>query len=158
MTDSDGRICWKCGTRYGNDVKLCVRCGVNLETGEMVRRHSDEDPFAATGVVGMLDRSVPGVMKPGLIALAAPLAVAGVVVLAAACGAFGMARYSSIGSIILLGVPGVALWGQATALILAGRFALLPTALGELDGLRWSLFFSSLIVEAMLVVGILRVA
>jgi len=36
------RPCWKCGTWYGPDVVMCVKCGVNLDAGRELRAESDE--------------------------------------------------------------------------------------------------------------------
>jgi hypothetical protein len=138
--DADKRLCWKCGSIYGPETVVCVKCGLNLETGEEFETHSENDepePPAAFGVCSFLADWVPGLLRPGVVLGALFVAVLGVAVMGYALVLLGM---GALIVAVAVGAGGLLLCAHAVAWILVGRFALLNDALVDLQGNQWMVF------------------
>jgi len=137
---SEGRRCWRCGTEYAADTVICVRCGIDLRTGETVGTDADEEekapaPMRALLFIGEL---VPGLFRPVLLIVALLTAGVGLGVM------WFSLLFLSWGGVLTacaVGAGGLIIYAQAVALVLNGSFCLLHEALAELDGRRWLLFF-----------------
>jgi hypothetical protein len=157
----DTRLCWKCGTRYGPEVRICVRCGVDLETGDEIGTLTGD---AARGrssgerAVGLIGDWMPGLLRPGVIAASAAVGATGTALIAFAFGLLGLRQYMNLATTALIGAPGIVVCAQAAAWMVAGRFAWLPEALAEFEGKHWALFFSLLTLPVVVVVGLLKLA
>lgn len=142
--DTDKRLCWKCGSVYGPETVICVKCGLNLETGEEFETHAEdeepeaaESPPAASGVYSSLADWVPGLFRPGVILGSLFVAALGVAVMGYALVLLGMGvLFAAVG----VGAGGLLLCAHAVVWILVGRVALLHDALVDLQGGQWMVF------------------
>jgi hypothetical protein len=138
--DTDKRLCWKCGSVYDPETVICVKCGLNLETGEQFETHAEDDepePPAAPGFYSFLDDWAPGLVRPGIILGSLFMTGLGVAVMGYALVILGM---GGLIAAVAIGAAGLVLCAHAVAWILVGRFALLNDALVDLRGNQWMVF------------------
>jgi hypothetical protein len=148
MPDPDKRVCWKCGTEYGDSVRICVRCGIDLVTGVQLGGPGDDtDPEGALGALAFLDSWMPGVFRPLLMLASIAVGMVGVWVTLFAL---------SLGMVVALGMGagGLIIYGHAVGWMLLGRFATLTTALSEIESKQWALFFSLMAVPVTIVLTV----
>lgn len=134
---SDERHCWKCRTNYPHETVICVRCGVNLETGEdLAPKEESEDP-GPQGIVEHIGDLAPGLLKPIVWIPALLLALGG-------WGVIGLGGMLIQSGVVLSGFPvsafGLILYAQAVVWMITGQFWLLHAALVEFQGRHWTIF------------------
>jgi hypothetical protein len=143
------RVCPRCGRSYAADVRFCVPCSINLETGTEVtttaegvpdddRQDAEAESSPLRLMLSMPSLVFPGLFNPVLLAL---------IVLAEALSLYLLFRlpYPSVyamshrreAGLILIALV---LHGQALCWLLTGRGWFLKRALPELDSLRQVLF------------------
>ncbi len=151
---AEGRRCWRCGTEYGPDTVICVRCGIDLLTGEEIHADADEQerPAAPMRALLFVGELVPGLFRPALLIVSLLTACVGLAVMRFA---LLFLEWGAVLAVCAIGAGGLIIYAQAIALILNGSFCLLHDALAELDGKRWMLFFLLLSVPfVILLVGL----
>jgi hypothetical protein len=137
--------CWKCHKSFPPEVKVCISCGVDLETGEdLARRGIPEpdpeeiDPYRPRNAFQWVMMNLPGLFRPTILV-----------------GFFGMAVIFVILEMLALllltnqvamtamtiGAVGLLAWAQGIIWLLVGRFTLLHEGLTEIRGSQWHLFF-----------------
>jgi hypothetical protein len=159
MSPEGRNLCWKCGTEYAPEVTVCVKCGINLDTGEeMKTRTGDQarDPTAREKTLGVIGEWMPGLVRPGVVALSIVVGLCGLAVMAFAFGLLGFRQYINMATTILLGGPGLVLYAHAAAWMISGRIVWLHEALAEFAGRNWALFFSLLTLAFVILGGIAR--
>lgn len=131
------RHCWKCHTDYPAETVVCVRCGVNLVTGEDLASKSEPEDPGPQGFVEHIADLAPGLLRPIVWIPSLLLAAGGWGVIAVG----GMLIQSGV---ILSGVPvaalGLIMYAQAVVWMITGQFWLMHTALVEFHGRHWTIF------------------
>jgi len=142
--------CPQCGTSWPAGTVLCVRCGMNLLTGERTAPPPapaalEEEP--ETRLERFAGR-FPGLFRAKTLVLS-------LIVLAMAAGCFVLCVVLlSMGVVMTAataGGVGLILYAQAVAWILTGEIQLLVEAMTEFDGPRWNAFILALIIPLTLV-------
>lgn len=147
-------LCPGCGESYGGDSAICVRCGIDLRSGEVLARDAgpgqeaeERPPWWA-----WFPALCPGFFQVktlvvSLLALVLGAVCVGLCLLFLAMGVMFTA--------VSAGAVGVILYAQAVAMILTGEIALLNDALAEFDGSRWTAFFFALAIPFTVVIAFL---
>lgn len=159
MPTEDKNLCWKCGAEYAPEVTVCVKCGINLETGDEMKTRTGDDAREPTGgekALGVIGDWMPGLVRPGVVALSIPVALGGLAVMAFGFGFLGLRQYINIGTTILTGIPGLLLYAQAVAWMISGRIVWLHEALADFAGRHWALFFSFMTLLFVILGGMAR--
>jgi hypothetical protein len=134
------RHCWKCRRDYPPETKVCVGCGVNLETGELLKPEPTweeiEEEHAPKTVGEWLGCYIPGLYRPLLILGCVAMALVALVLwgLSLVLLSQGVAITS-----VVVGAVGMIAWGQGVVFLLAGRFCILHDGLADLRGPQWQL-------------------
>jgi hypothetical protein len=137
--------CWKCRRSYPPEVKICVSCGVNLETGEDLNWKSDRepdpgeiDPYRPRNVFQWIQMTLPGLFHPfTLLGFGAMAIIFGVLEMLALLLLTNQVAMTAI----TVGAVGLIAWAQGVVFLLAGRFTMLHEGLTEIRGAQWHLFF-----------------
>lgn len=144
---SGSLLCPSCGTSWPPDTLLCVRCGVNLHTGERVGGPPPDKPPEEEMPPDTWADVVPGLFTPRVLVIS-------VVVLAMSLACFGLCILLLLAGVLMTaataGAVGLILYAQAVAWILTGELQLLVNALADFDGRRWNAFFIALAVPLTL--------
>ncbi|MCY3024687.1 MAG: hypothetical protein NTW87_37420 [Planctomycetota bacterium] len=147
---AEARRCWKCNASYPADTVICVRCGVNLVTGEQTGGGASADGDAAPTRFGRLLNWLADTL-PGLFRLR--IVVAAVVVSLAAAFVFWLSLVLLLAapvSAFPIGAFGLIMYGQALAWLLSGEFTLIHVAMSEFRGKDWSNFVLLLFLPIVL--------
>ncbi|MEK7467974.1 MAG: hypothetical protein AAB074_11210 [Planctomycetota bacterium] len=143
-------LCPNCAVNWPADTVLCVRCGLNLQTGENVAPPTPAAAEAEQEPETRLERFAarfPGLFRPKTL-------VASLIVLALAGGCFVLCVIlMSMGVVMTAataGGVGLILYAQAVAWVLTGEIQLLVEAMTEFDGPRWNAFFLALAIPLTL--------
>jgi hypothetical protein len=143
-------MCWKCGTEYGPETRICVKCGVDLVTGDAIETRTGQEPDAFRKALGCAGDLVPGLFRPSILVLAPLAAVMGLAVMW-----FALAIPFVFPAKTVFAAAGLLLYAHAPAWILAGEIATLHGALAEFEAKHWPLFF---VVASLPIVGLLALA
>jgi hypothetical protein len=136
--------CWKCHQTYPPGTKICVACGIDLETGEDLSFKNQDtvdpdeiDPYRPKNAFEWLTMSLPGLFRPmvlvGFIGMAFIFAALGFLTLL-------LLEYQVIMSAMAVGAVGLLAWAQGVIFLLLGRFSILHDGLSELRGSQWHIF------------------
>ena len=159
MSSEDRNLCWKCGTEYGPEVRVCVRCGINLDTGDEMKTRTGDDarePTAQEKSLGVIGEWMPGLLRPGVVVLSTVAALGGMAVMAFAFGLLGHKQYINMAMTILLGGPGLVIYAHGAAWMISGRILWLHEALADFAGRNWALFFSLMTLVFVILGGMAR--
>jgi hypothetical protein len=148
----ESRYCWKCKTTYDPQVAVCLKCGVNLITGEELAVESkEEEPLTfPERVFRWIADCFPGLLRPKMWLPALLMACLALAVMWLCLFVFSM---GAVLSAFPIGAMALIIYAQAVVWLITGQFWLLHTALTEFQGRHWSIFV--LLVLGPLVVGIL---
>jgi hypothetical protein len=133
------RHCWKCRADYPPETVVCVRCGINLATGEEIPKQEPEEPPLTPWekVVATVADLTPGLLRP----------IVWIPSLLLAAGGWGVIIMGGMliqAGVILSGVPvaalGLIMYAQAAVWMIMGQFWLMHTALVEFQGRHWTIF------------------
>jgi hypothetical protein len=150
----DLRSCPRCSGVYPADVVVCVRCGIDLRTGQPLPtpqydpEGSDEAPppwwrlgpayFAAC---------FPGLLRPTVLVGALLAGIVGVIVML--FGLMLILAFMVVLSGSFVAAAGLVLWAQGAAWIVQGEYGILHDQLADFDSVQWNLFL--LLVAAPIV-------
>jgi hypothetical protein len=111
-----------------------------------VRGSDEHSPSAARGILGFVDSWIPGLLRPTLILAS---------LLVGAVGFWVMMLGLSLGifAAFPVGGGGLIIYAQAVAWMLVGRFTALTSALSELEGKQWALFFTFMAIPPTVVLA-----
>ncbi|KAF0241040.1 MAG: hypothetical protein FD180_4650 [Planctomycetota bacterium] len=141
--------CPQCGASWPAGTVLCVRCGMNLLTGERTAP-PPASPTLEEEPETRLERFAgrfPGLFRPKTLVLSL------IVLAMAACCFVLCIVLLSMGVVMTAataGGVGLILYAQAVAWILTGEIQLLVEAMTEFDGPRWNAFILALIIPLTL--------
>jgi hypothetical protein len=131
--------CPHCGTAYPSDTVICVKCGVDMRSGEEL--HTEADPVPrpplAARVLLFFANLVPGFFRLKILIVALLACAIGVGVVLLGMHIFLMGAV--FGGVAIM-AAGLVVHAQAVGWILFGTFALLPECLAELDSNQWLVF------------------
>ena len=132
--------CPHCGTVYPSETVICVKCGVDLRTGEELQTEAETEAGQPTAVrvLLFLANLVPGIVRPMLLITSLLVAVIGLGIMILGLHIFSMGAVMAAVAIL---AAGLIVYAQAIAWVLFGRFALLVECLAELDSNQWLVFF-----------------
>ena len=132
--------CPHCGTVYPPDTVICVKCGIDLRTGDELQTEAEPEPrpSAIMTVLLFLGNLAPGVVRPMLLITSLLVAVIGLGIMVLGMHIFAMGAVFAAVAIL---ASGLVVYAQAVAWVLFGNFAMLPECLAELDGNQWFVFF-----------------
>lgn len=152
--------CPSCGQAMSPGGVVCVHCGYDLRRGGRVPAAAPqaEDGGARArrahgALITFVGEWLPGLLRPGVLLGVVVLGAAGVGVIV--LGLYLLALGTWIGC-ALVGAVGLVVYAQAVAWLLDGDFTLLHDALAGLDGARWALFFSLLLLPFTVLFGLLK--
>lgn len=134
------RKCFKCQTYYPPETRICVRCGINLLTGQALDSNvpaagkEEEEPPA--GVAGFLAETLPGVFRTGVLLPALGLMAVGVAVIFFSLYLIGILGMGSV----MIGGAGLVIYAQALTWLIMGEMRILHTSMTEFRGKDWSTF------------------
>jgi hypothetical protein len=131
--------CPKCGTDYPSETVICVKCGVDLRTGEALETEADpvRGPSPGMQVLQFVGDLVPGVFRPGLLITSLLVGCIGLGILWFGSVLFG---FGAIFGAVAIMAAGLVVYAQGIAWVLYGRFSFLPECLAEFNGNQWMLF------------------
>ncbi|MHC4997263.1 MAG: hypothetical protein ACYTGQ_19700 [Planctomycetota bacterium] len=151
--------CPKCHQMYGSHIKICVPCGINLETGEPMgpveelEPEVEVEPTAAQRYRVLAYQFVcayfPGVMRPWLLVLS--LCVAAVGVGAIYVGLKVFVEYTEIVSGSAALGFGVVIYAQALSWLFMGEMGLLIDGMVEFDAIHWNMFLFGILAPVGIV-------
>ena len=141
--------CPRCKAACEAGARICVGCGLNLQTGEELRVTVDEPETEPESVergpnpaLQFVALWFPGLFRPWLLVCMA-------VVCVLALGAAAMAAFFfALGAIfvtIMAGAVAFILYGQALGWLLTGEMQILTECLVEFNAGRWLVFFALLV-------------
>jgi hypothetical protein len=135
----DRHVCWKCGEAYPEEVLICVKCGIDLRSGDEIKTYEDsEEPLTplqkGAAFIGSL---MPGLFRPILAMVSVAVMAIGLFVMALSVGMSGLVPLSSIS----IGAAGLIVYAHGISWLLGGECGFLSSTLAELDARRWVLFF-----------------
>lgn len=145
------RICPQCKTEYDDTVRICIDCGIDMETGRALATSVNaSETVAEPGPEAVPPRpepsplllfagsTMPGCFSPFVIVLSILSVVFGLVV---AYFAFIVFAFGALFAAVCMGAVALVVYAQAVSWILVGRVQLIHDALMELDNRRWLIFF-----------------
>lgn len=152
-------VCFKCKTSYAASVVICMKCGVNLQTGMEIQTVRPPPPEASppndagaeetveaplTGrerILQFIAEWTPGLLRPAVMIGSLLLAAVGfcLVVLCFVVLTLGAAL-----SAFPIGALGVIAYGQAVSWMMSGDFRLLHDAFLDFESRHWTFFFAAL--------------
>ncbi len=148
-------FCPGCGQAYPGDALLCIRCGIDLHTGEQIARPAAPEGDAEEARApwwAWFPAVCPGFFRAKTLVFA-------IFVLALAAGCLAMGLVFLVMGVfftaVTAGALGVILYAQAVACILTGDIQLIHDALVDFDGTRWTAFFFALAVPFTVVLAFL---
>jgi len=152
-TLSNKRHCWKCRGEYPPETVICVRCGVNLVSGEDLNKSEEEEEPKPEGLMGHIADLTPGLLRPIVWIPALLLAVAG-------WGIIGLGMMLIQSGIVFSGFPvaalGLIMYAQAVVWLITGQFWLLHTALVEFQSRHWSIFVLAVFGPGVVLIVLLK--
>ena len=136
-----GLFCWKCRSTFPEGVLVCVRCGVNLQTGEELAAKSAVEEYVPITprekVLAFFADCMPGLFRPLVLLCSVLASLAGM-------GVIGMGLVVMNMGALLSGIPisacGLILHAQAVVWAITGQFWMLHVALVEFQNKHWGLF------------------
>lgn len=137
--------CWKCHKSYPLEVRICVACGIDLETGEDLAYRNqpqpdpDEiDPYRPRNAFQWVMMNLPGLFMPTML-----VGFAGMATIFVALEMLALLLLSNQVAMtaMTIGAVGLLAWAQGIVWLLVGRFTLLHEGLTEIRGAQWHLFF-----------------
>jgi len=145
--------CWKCATHYPANVILCIRCGINLKTGDPIESALDASSNAETEltfplrILQWIADTLPGLLKvPVLIVSIFASFIAFLVVMLSLSLLLGAPL-----SAFPIGAVGLIIFAQAVTWMIQGEFCLLQQGMAEFRGKDWTTFvvivFAPIILE-----------
>ena len=140
--------CPHCGAELDELAVMCHACGYNFHTGQVPPPPPaptvfeppppEEPPSFLFQAVQVVAEYLPGLFRPKILVLSIIVTLVALVFL-------GFCAFlAALGALIeagMVGAPGLILYGQAIAMMLAGETGYLQELLPELDGRRWLIFF-----------------
>ncbi len=154
----DSRYCWKCRSYYPPDVKICLRCGLDLETGQELAPAGDATPEEEPGVAGsvlvFVGEWMPGLLRPWIIAVSALAALLGLAVM----WFFIFVLPTILPAMLVFTTAGLVLYAHAIGFMMSGRISKLLEALAEFEGGQWVLFFTMLLLPLPAITALLVLA
>jgi hypothetical protein len=159
----DQQQCPSCKAVWPGDAVMCVQCGTDLRTGGAYVPPAGDPPDVEepTERPGLLMRAILwlGELAPGLFRVTIVLAV---LVLIAGAGFLGMVALSLFGMGVLFGAIAVGAmamtaYAQAMALLLAGEFRVLSSAMVDFTSQQWTLFLLLVLVPVIVPLALFRV-
>ena len=142
--------CWRCHANYGENIKICVKCGINLVTGQSLSSSIGGLP---QGPEPIERRPWLADTLPGLFVMKA--CVAGVSL--AALGYFMLFYFTFMMSIPIV-VVGAILTAQAISFLIVGELWLLHTAALEFRSKDWTTLLTLLLVPVTLWIFALKIS
>lgn len=135
---SDTIQCKKCGTRYEPETRLCVRCGTDLKTGELLKTETgvDETEVDASATRGGSAGSLVIALLPGLFQPVVLVVSLLVLALASVIGGYALwaVQEGEITGASAMMLLAIAINAQAMAWIVTGEFQVLIDSLSEMGG------------------------
>ncbi len=131
--------CPKCGTDYPSETVICVKCGVDLRTGEALETEADpvRGPSPGMQALQFVGDLVPGLFRPALLITALLIGCVGLGILWFGWVLFG---FGAIFGAVAIMAAGLVTYAQGIAWVLYGRFSFLPECLAEFNSNQWLLF------------------
>ncbi len=161
MARADGResrYCWKCRSYYPPDVKICLRCGQDLETGQELASGVDAAPEEKPGVAGRVlmftGEWMPGLLRPWIIAVSILTALLGLGVM----WLFLFVLPTVLPARLIFAATGLVLYAHAIGFMMSGRISKLHEALVEIEEGQWVLFFTILLLPPTALIGLVALA
>ena len=133
------RHCWRCRTHYPADTLVCVRCGVNLLTGEDIAKPDESAEVPLTGAAklhALAADLMPGLLRPRIWA---PVIALFAVAVGVALLGWNFMMGAPLSAISIMAV-GFILYAQAVVWLMTGQFWLLHAALAEFQSRHWPIF------------------
>jgi len=137
---ADTRHCWRCRTNYPPETVVCVRCGVNLVTGEEIAQPEAEAP-PLTGmekVHALIADLMPGLLRPRVWV---PVILLCVVALGVLGLGWLMFTWGAALTAIAIMAAGFIIYAQAMVWLMTGQFWFMTSALAEFQSQHWPIFF-----------------
>jgi len=153
------RHCWKCRRDYPPEAKVCVQCGVNLETGQLLVPEptpEDEEEALKPKTAGeWFFCYLPGLLRPILILAGVGLSAIAVILwfLCLVLLSQGVALTA-----VTVGAVGLLAWAQVVVWVMTGRLCLLHDGLTEFQGAQWHLFVLLVLLPLILFGIYLKIA
>ena len=167
------RRCFKCKTDYAPEVKICIRCGVNLDTGleigtltgeiaegpppEPAELMEEEEapPTLTRRVLNIIAYWMPGLFRPVVMiaSLLLSLLALGLIVLCLVL--FDLGGWISA---FPIGGLGLVAYGQAVIWMMSGDFRLIHDAALDFESQHWTFFFTLFLLPLFLGVLFMKYA
>ncbi len=159
----DLRTCPRCSGVYPQDVVVCVRCGIDLRTGQPLPTAQDapDEPDEAPPPWWRLGPAYfaacfPGLLRPTVLIGAMLAGVLGLVVIL--LGLMLILGFMVVLSGSFVAAGGLVIWAQGAAWIVQGEYGMLHDQLADFDGVQWNLFLLLVAAPIVLLVILMTLA
>lgn len=154
--------CPRCGQWYARTTRVCVPCGVDLQTGKPIAVRVDRDtedddadegrpnPLRVAGAFTLA--CLPGLRRPTVMAMSLIVTAVGVSLVLA--GLIMLLSFFVLLSGMMMAGLGVLCYAQAVAWMIRGELALLNDCLVDFDGAQWNIFTLALLTPLAVIVGL----
>lgn len=150
---ADENKCWKCATHYPANVVFCIKCGINLKTGDPVASAldvtsaEDSELTFPLRILQWVADTLPGLMRVPVLIVSIFASVIAFLVLTLSLSLILVAPLSAFP----IGAVGLVILAQAVTWMIQGEFRLMQQAMAEFRGKDWTTFV--MLVFAPLIFG-----